>query len=85
MPKRNAQLLSQVTTALDQHPSGLQEFLQMSSLYRQGSLSADSYYSHCQEAMGDNAFKQIFPELLVLLPDINKQQVYILIVTKAFY
>lgn len=71
---RNAALVSHVTEAL-RTPAALDEFLQMSALFRQGSVTADAYHSHCREAMGSEAFVKIFPELLVLLPDIEKQQV----------
>ncbi|XP_046660073.1 E3 ubiquitin-protein ligase ZNF598 [Homalodisca vitripennis] len=71
--KRNAELVVRVTTALGTQ-AALDEFLQMSGLYRQGSLTAEAYYNHCREAMGNKQFTEIFPELLVLLPDIGKQQ-----------
>lgn len=71
---RNAALLNQVTEALVLQ-AALDEFLQKSFMFRQGFLSAEMYHSHCREAMGATAFDQIFPELLVLLPDIAKQQV----------
>lgn len=74
MKHRNAALVSRVTEAL-RTPTALDEFLQMSALFRQGSVTADVYHSHCRAAMGSEAFMKIFPELLVLLPDIEKQQV----------
>lgn len=55
--------------------SALEEFRQMSSGFRLNYLTAEEYYNHCQEAMGITKFSEIFPELLVLLPDIDKQQV----------
>lgn len=44
-------------------------------MYINGAYKAQPYYEHCQVALADK-FDVIFPELLVLLPDINKQQVY---------
>lgn len=38
--------------------------------------NADSYYDHVKIALGDE-FESIFPELIALLPDINKQKVKI--------
>jgi len=71
--QRNSSLVEQVREALG-CAQNLNEFLQMSALFRQGSLSADAYYTHCHQAIGPHAFSYIFPELLVLLPDIDKQQ-----------
>lgn len=31
------------------------------------------FYEHCKVVMGDS-FEEVFPELLVLLPDVEKQQ-----------
>jgi len=46
----------------------------VSSLFRGGTCDAQEYYTHCREVMGASAFESVFPELLVLLPDIAKQQ-----------
>ncbi|XP_073813766.1 E3 ubiquitin-protein ligase ZNF598 [Musca autumnalis] len=51
----------------------LEEFRNISQLYRDGVVKADSYYEHCQAALKDK-FDYVFPELVVLLPDISKQQ-----------
>lgn len=51
----------------------LEEFRQISQQFREGICNAQSYYEHCQFALKDK-FDIIFPELLSLLPDINKQQ-----------
>uniref|UniRef100_A0A1I8Q1W3 RING-type E3 ubiquitin transferase n=1 Tax=Stomoxys calcitrans TaxID=35570 RepID=A0A1I8Q1W3_STOCA len=51
----------------------LEEFRYISQMYRDGVVKADSYYEHCQAALKDK-FDGVFPELVVLLPDINKQQ-----------
>lgn len=70
---RNAQLVSCVMAALKDQ-SALDTFRHMSSGFRLNGLTAEEYYTHCQEAMGVTKFSEIFPELLVLLPDIERQQ-----------
>lgn len=70
---RNSELVDCVMAALKDQ-SALERFRQMSSGFRQNYLTAEDYYNHCQEAMGTSKFSEIFPELLVLLPDIEKQQ-----------
>lgn len=66
-------------------PEAFEEFKHISQIYREGQYKALPYYEHCQAALKDK-FDELFPELLVLLPDINKQQVrkilYIKCVTK---
>lgn len=53
---------------------GLEEFRHISQKFREGVYKTDAYYDHCQAALKDK-FDKVFPELLVLLPDIGKQQV----------
>lgn len=50
------------------------EFRNISKLFRSGLCNSRSYYEHCEAVLGDR-FESIFPELLALLPDITKQQV----------
>lgn len=50
------------------------EFRNVSKLFRSGLCKARAYYEHCEAVLGER-FESIFPELLALLPDINKQQV----------
>ncbi|KAK3909837.1 E3 ubiquitin-protein ligase ZNF598 [Frankliniella fusca] len=71
--RRNAALMARVIDTL-KDPSLQEEFRQMSILFRQGQLSAASYYKHCVELMGEKAFNNCFPEMLVLLPEIDRQQ-----------
>lgn len=52
------------------------EFRNVSKLFRSGLCNARAYYEHCEAVLGER-FESIFPELLALLPDINKQQVEI--------
>lgn len=50
------------------------EFSNISKLFRRNKCNARAYYEHCEAVLGER-FESIFPELLALLPDINKQQV----------
>lgn len=43
-------------------------------MFRDGQYFAKAYYESCRIVLGEN-FNEIFPELLALLPDIDKQQV----------
>lgn len=56
-------------------PEAFNEFRLLSSSFRDGTCSARAYYEHCQYAMMDK-FQSLYPELLVMLPDIGKQQVF---------
>lgn len=49
------------------------EFKTYSAEYRDGKISADQYYEYCKALLAAN-FSELFPELLALLPDIDKQQ-----------
>ncbi|XP_076242841.1 E3 ubiquitin-protein ligase ZNF598 isoform X2 [Calliopsis andreniformis] len=64
---------TKVNEVLRQHDQ-IEEFRCISGLFRQGTCSPQDYYTHCREVMGFSAFENVFPELLVLLPDITKQQ-----------
>lgn len=52
----------------------VEEFCNVSKLFRSGLCNARAYYEHCEAVLGER-FESIFPELLALLPDISKQQV----------
>lgn len=49
-------------------------FKMLAGQLRSGDLSGHMYYEQCREVMGKAIFHKILPELLVLLPDIKKQQ-----------
>lgn len=55
-------------------PPAVDEFINISKLFRRDKCNARAYYEHCEAVLGER-FESIFPELLALLPDINKQQV----------
>lgn len=71
--QRNQNLVAKVGEVLgDQEP--IEEFRYLSGLFRQGVCDAETYYKRCRAAMGASTFESVFSELLVLLPDITKQQ-----------
>lgn len=71
--KRNKCLVARFNEVLD-HQDQIEEFRRVSGHFREGSCDAEKYYIHCRQVMGTTVFGNIFPELLVLLPDIVKQQ-----------
>lgn len=50
------------------------EFKEMSMLFLRDSLSSVDYYQYCLKTLGRNVFNEIFPELLLLLPNIERQK-----------
>lgn len=70
--KRNRDLIEKCMAVLN-NGNAIREFKNYSNLFRSGTLPARMYYDHCKVVLGDK-FNDIFPELLVLLPDIEKQQ-----------
>lgn len=70
--KRNKDLFAHFQQ--NEQPEAVEEFKEISRMFIHGSYHALPYYEHCKFALKDK-FDQIFPELLVLLPDISKQQV----------
>lgn len=71
--KRNQALVEEFQKVLKSHES-MQEFRVLSQMFRDGNYFARSYYESCKGVLSEK-FDTIFPELLVLLPDIEKQQV----------
>lgn len=71
--KRNQALVGEFQKTLTT-PEAMQEFRNVSQMFRDGSYFAKSYYETCQHVLGSQ-FDTIFPELLALLPVIKKQQV----------
>lgn len=70
--KRNTSLVKLINSSL--LGETLDDFKQISVAFRNGSLPAAEYYMHCKDMLGAANFKELFPELMVLLPDIDKQQ-----------
>lgn len=71
--KRNTCLMAKLNEVLIEQDK-IDEFRQVSGLFRAGTCDAQEYYTYCREVIGTNAFESVFPELLVLLPVIVKQQ-----------
>lgn len=70
--KRNKALFAHFQQ--NEQPEAVEQFKEISKMFMHGSYHALPYYEHCKFALKDK-FDVIFPELLVLLPDISKQQV----------
>lgn len=70
--KRNKALFAHFQQ--NEQPEAVEQFKEISKMFIHGSYHALPYYEHCKSALKDK-FDVIFPELLVLLPDISKQQV----------
>jgi hypothetical protein len=75
--QRNQALVAQVKKTLGDVRS-VDDFCRISKMFRRGEINACDFYTRCQKTMGTKEFEGIFAELLVLLPDIEKQQVRLL-------
>ncbi|KAI4884012.1 hypothetical protein NFI96_019532 [Prochilodus magdalenae] len=71
--QRNMDLIQSIKNFLQNDEFKFNEFKNYSGQFRQGLISAAQYHKSCQELLGDN-FGRVFNELLVLLPDTQKQQ-----------
>ena len=71
---RNHKLISDIVSSLEDDQDKFMLFKTLSSDFRKGRIAASDYYSNCSEVIGEEKFISIFSELLVLLPDIEKQQ-----------
>lgn len=69
---RNQNLIRCIMEVLNDNES-IRNFKTISDHFRKGELSAKKYNEQCRSILGSK-FSDIFPELLVLLPDIGKQQ-----------
>jgi len=76
---RNRVLINNLMVALiparDERFDTFEKFKEMSTLFRKHVITAYDFYSYCVEALCPNSFEQVFQELVLLLPDIQKQQV----------
>ena len=73
---RNSELLKLITNFMGGSKSSkFLAFKTLSSQFRSGAVSCDSYHKQCMELVDTTTFELFFPELLCLLPDIQKQQV----------
>lgn len=82
VPPLNASQRNQILVSFFQKalktPEAVEAFRNSSKLFRGDLCSAETFYEHCEATLGPQ-FHSIFPELLVLLPDIRKQQVPLIV------
>lgn len=71
--QRNLQLVTKVNEIL-LNDASLEEFRWKSAAFRRSEISAEEYFQHCLRTMGEAGITDVLPELLILLPDIAKQQ-----------
>ncbi|XP_035700499.1 E3 ubiquitin-protein ligase ZNF598 isoform X4 [Folsomia candida] len=72
--RRNGRLLEAIKSSLNRDESSFEMFKSVSNQYRRGELESKEYYELCQDLFGVTDFRVIFPELVALLPEIEKQQ-----------
>lgn len=72
--ERNKLLISIIQSFCAKESLQFDDFKNLSGEFRRSDISASEYYKRCGEILGKENFNEIFPELLALLPDINKQQ-----------
>ncbi|XP_071515954.1 E3 ubiquitin-protein ligase ZNF598 [Panulirus ornatus] len=71
---RNKRLIKTIQDECQGNENKFTRFKQLAGQFRSGELSGHAYYEQCRNVMGKATFHKILPELLVLLPDIKKQQ-----------
>lgn len=69
---RNQQLIKRIMEVLNDNEA-IRDFKKLSDNFRNNEVNAKKYTEQCVKVLGGK-FDDIFPELLVLLPDIQKQQ-----------
>ena len=67
---RNKELIAKIQVL---RPEKFDAFKSFSGKFRKSEINANVYYENCKQLLGDELFAEIFIELLVLLPDIEKQ------------
>ena len=72
--ERNSGLIVSITDLIGIKSLEFKQFKDISGKYRNGQLDFDVYYVQCRELLEEKNFRKVFPELLALLPDIEKQQ-----------
>lgn len=76
---RNKVLINNLMAALiparDERFDTFEKFKEMSTLFRKHVITAFDFYSYCVEALTPHSFEPVFQELVLLLPDIEKQRV----------
>lgn len=69
---RSSKLVKSVRQIVGEN-SKFDQFKQCSAEFRRGNISAAAYYDQCLQLLGEDNLGKVFYELLVLLPDINRQ------------
>jgi len=72
--ERNVKLISTISNLIGGKSLEFGMFKDISGQFRAGKLTSESYFTQCRELVVEQKFNKFFPELLVLLPDIKKQQ-----------
>lgn len=72
--ERNVQLIGDIHAMLVDEQTKFLEFKTLSGEFRKRDIDAEAYFNGCIDILGQDNFSVIFPELLALLPDIDKQQ-----------
>ena len=72
--ERNFALITSITDLLGGKSLEFKMFKEISGKFRSGQIGSAAYFSQCKELMEERKMSLIFPELLSLLPDIEKQQ-----------
>lgn len=72
--ERNHELIKTISALFGGNSEKFIQFKKLSSNFRHGGLSGREYYQQCRQVMGRAQLLKMLPELLVLLPDISKQQ-----------
>ena len=79
MAQRNKKLSFKLKDMIYNNMDKFHKFRNLSSDFRSDLMTAQQFYDGCVSVLHESVFLEILPELLVLLPDIQKQQdLYIL-------
>merc|ERR1719370_2144805 len=71
--ERNSALITTITGLIGGKSLEFKTFKEISGQFRRGQLTPDAYFSQCRGLVSKGHFDAFFPELLVLLPDIEMQ------------
>ena len=71
--ERNSALITTITGLIGGKSLEFKTFKEISGQFRKGQLTPDAYFSQCRGLVSKGHFDAFFPELLVLLPDIEMQ------------
>lgn len=72
--QRNKKLSFKLKELIYNDMDKFHKFKNYSTDFRSGKISARQFYDSCSELLGEYVFLEILTELLVLLPDLTKQQ-----------